>query len=160
MSTPQSDPQLLALAHSWAANWSSPTGLPTWLSLYSSSATYTDHPFLVRVAGHDNIGAHWTIWRASHPDFSMTVVDSWPAKELDGGKKAFTFRTHNTGTFVKDLPKRKATGERFWFYGVVDFVVGVEGKIEGVNEWYSTDFSEVKEGLGEYRTRGEFKDEV
>ena len=63
----------------------------------------------------------------------MTVVDSYPAKKLENGKKGFTFRTHNTGTFVNDLVKRKASGKRFWFLGVVDFVVDQQGKIERVD---------------------------
>ena len=63
----------------------------------------------------------------------MTVADSYPAKELKNGRKGFTFRTHNTGTFVNDLVKRKASGKKFWFLGVVDFVVDQQGKIESVN---------------------------
>ena len=66
-------------------------------------------------------------------DFKMTVVDAYPAKELDDGRKGFTFRTHNTGTFVNDLVKRKASGKKFWFLGVVDFVVDQQGKIESVD---------------------------
>ena len=81
----------------------------------------------------------------------MVVVDSFPEEKLADGKTKFSFRTHNTGVFANDLPKRKASGKRFWFLGVVDFVVNEDGLIEQVNEWYSTDFDEVQ-SIEEYKT--------
>ena len=57
-------------------------------------------------------------------------------------ERHFSIRTVNRGTFEKDLPSKKASGERFSFRGVVDFAVNGEGKIEYVEEWYTWDFGE------------------
>jgi hypothetical protein len=46
-----------------------------------------------------------------------------------------SFRTVNKGTYLKDLPRGKATGRRWGFSGVVDLVVE-EGKIVRCDEWY------------------------
>lgn len=153
MSKKQSE--LEELAQSWATAWSN-TDPNDWVSLYSANATYTDHPFLVRRSKPPNLEQHFRIWKRSIPDFKMTVVDTFPFKDLGEGRTAFTFRTHNTGKFENDLPKRKAPegGKKFWFLGVVDFVVDADGMIQNINEWYSTDFYEV-ESTDEYKTGNE-----
>ena len=58
---------------------------------------------------------------------------------------AFSIRTTNKGSFVNDLPSKKASGKKFVFRGVVDFQVNGEGLIKSVEEWYSWDFGEGKD---------------
>jgi hypothetical protein len=58
---------------------------------------------------------------------------------------SFSIRTINKGTFLNDLPSKKASGKKFTFRGVVDFRVNREGLIENIEEWYSWDFGEGKD---------------
>jgi hypothetical protein len=64
----------------------------------------------------------------------------------------FSIRTINRGTFLVDLPSRKASGKKFTFSGVVDFIIDEEsGLIELLNEWYTSEFGSGKE-IPEYHT--------
>ncbi len=71
---------------------------------------------------------------------------------LPAGKRRCSFRTINRGTFLYDLPNKKASGKYFSFRGSVDFVIDEEsGLIEEVNEWYSWNFHGSKD-VSEYHT--------
>ncbi len=57
------------------------------------------------------------------------------------------------GTFVQDLPRKKATGKPFVFRACVDFVVNLhDGLIEEVEEWYAHNF-ERSMSLSDYHTK-------
>ena len=50
-------------------------------------------------------------------------------------------RTKNMGTFVNDLPRKKASGKPWVFRACVDLVVNLkDGLIEDVEEWYAHNF--------------------
>jgi hypothetical protein len=93
---------------------------------------------------------HWEIWRTAIPDFTMEVEHFHIPQKKESGidedeTVAFSIRTTNKGSFVNDLPSKKASGKKFVFRGVVDFQVNGEGLIKSVEEWYSWDFGEGKD---------------
>ena len=53
------------------------------------------------------------------------------------------------GTFVNDLTKTKATGQRMEYKGAVDFEFDGQGKFICSDEWMSCWF--YKQPIGEYR---------
>lgn len=95
-------------------------------------------------------------WRAAIPDFNMTVnsfhlvPDSHDITREQSTVK-FSIRTTNKGTFVNDLPIKKASGHEFIFRGVVDFTVKQDGFIAGIEEWYTWDFGEGRD-VANYHT--------
>jgi hypothetical protein len=71
----------------------------------------------------------------------MEIESSSIGEALPGGRRRCSIRTINRGTFLNDLPRKKASGKKFSFRGVVDFVIGEDnGLIEEVNEYYSWNF--------------------
>lgn len=137
-----------SIAHRWTAAWSTPPDEAAWLSLYHPTAVYIDHAFQIRRAGTSMLARHFHIWRTSMPDFVTEVTHlttesptSSTQPVLPEGKYRCSFRTLNSGTFLHDLPSRKATGKKFSFQAVVDLIVREEdGLIEEVNEYYTSTF--------------------
>ena len=85
----------------------------------------------------------------------MEVLSWWPEEKLPDDRVRISFRTINTGTFVKDLPTKKASGAPFAFLGVVDLVINVhDGVIDDVNEWYPFNF-ELTKSVTDYNIRGD-----
>lgn len=148
MATPTSD-----IPQKWASAWSGDS-ISAWQALYSPTAIYTDHAFQIVRQGRETLGLHWNIWRTAIPDFQLTIAETFPAENLSDGKVRYSIRTNNSGTFVKDLPSRKARGRKFHFRAVVDLVVNAEGLIESVEEWYCSNFDE-KESVEGYHYRGD-----
>jgi hypothetical protein len=147
--------QSSSVPHRWAAAWSFPDP-SIWLSLYTPTATYIDHAFQIRRSGTPILRRHFDIWRTSIPDFVMEVEQSAGEEPLPGGRRKYSIRTINRGTFLKDLPSAKASGKTFSFRGVVDLVVREEdGLIEEVHEWYSSNFGNSKD-VAEYHTLEDF----
>lgn len=132
-----------SIAYKWASAWSVPGPNPdpaAWLALYNPQAKYIDHAFLLVRIGQDTLRLHFNIWRTCMPDFVMQIEEECPPQSLSDGRTKYSVRTTNAGTFVHDLPRRKASGQRFWFRGVVDLTVSAEGLIDEVEEWYCPDF--------------------
>ena len=60
---------------------------------------------------------------------------------MGNGRVKVIFRTDNKGTLLKDLPRKKATGNPFLFKGVVEVVVDkATGLIHELDEWYCSNF--------------------
>ena len=140
--------QLKSIAVRWTAAWGG-SNAADWVALYAPTATYIDHAFQIRRTGSAVLTCHWEIWRTSIPDFVMEVEHFHvPQKDaaVDGAESpTFSIRTINKGTFLNDLPSKKASGKKFVFRGVVDFKVNQEGLIENIEEWYSWDFGQGKD---------------
>lgn len=146
-----SSKQLFDLATRWTAAWGG-NNSTDWVALYTPKATYIDHAFQIRRTGSDILRRHWDNWRTAIPDFTMEMEGFYVPLKEGGGDAAdkaetvmFSVRTVNKGTFVKDLPIKKASGRKFIFRGVVDFRVNRAGLIETIEEWYSWDFGEGKD---------------
>ena len=156
-SASSSNPSLPSIVTKWVEVWSSqPLDPDAWVSLYAPRAKYTDHAFqLVRI-GHETLRSHFHIWRHVNPDFFMEIDEKVPvtAEPLSDQRVRYSIRTHNKGTFVEDLPRRKASGKKFNFRGVVDLVVNGDGLIEEVEEWYCSNFDD-SNGVGEYNTKAD-----
>ena len=62
-------------------------------------------------------------------------------------RKRRSIRTANRGTFQNDLPRKKASGKKFEFMGVVDLVIDEQDELaERVDEWYPWEFDWVGDG--------------
>jgi len=150
-STAQSE----SIAHRWAAGWASLDPHPSWLSLYAPRATYIDHAFFIRRTGLSILKRHFNIWKTAIPDFTMEIehlYNDCSQEGLPAGMRKCSLRTINRGTFLHDLPSKKASSKNFSFRGVVDLVIDEEsGLIEEVNEWYSWNFDNSKD-VTEYHT--------
>jgi len=155
--------QSKSIAQRWAAAWSDPDP-SAWLALYTPTATYIDHGFQITRSGKPILKRHFELWRNSIPDFVMQVDDSYgqwwslggAGDALPAGKYRFSVRTVNSGTYLKDLPSKKAFGDKFSFRGVVDFVIDAEaGLIEEVDEWYSLNFDKATD-VKNYHTLEDF----
>lgn len=124
----------------WLEAWSG-KDVAAWTKLYSRQAKYTDHAFQIVRVGPVPLKEHWIIWRTAHPDFVVQMEDMWPFEELPDGRCRYSMRTKNTGTFVNDLPHKKASGKPWVFRACVDLVVNLkDGLIKDVEEWYSHNF--------------------
>ena len=141
-------------AKAWSANPPDDSAASTWRSLYSPTSTYTDHAFQIIRQGTNTPRRRFELWRTANPDFVMIIAESMPVEKLDHGRTRYSVQTHNSGTFVEDLPSRKAVGKKFYFRGVVDLVLNEDGLIEGVEEWYCSNF-DATEGLERYNFRND-----
>lgn len=125
-----------------------------WQNLYSDKARYTDHAFQIVREGPQTLRQHFRIWRTAMPDFKMEIAEAFPEETLSDGRKRYSIRTHNTGTFTGTFPRREPSGKKFYFRGVVDLVVGQDGLIDDVEEWYCFNFDATK-GLHEFHFRSD-----
>ncbi|KAJ4191689.1 hypothetical protein NW759_016672 [Fusarium solani] len=136
----------------WTEGWSA-SDQSDWIKLHTQDVSYTDHAFQICRKGHEGLKSHAGIWKGSLPDFNIEAETIWLEETLAGGKTRLVFKTANKGTFVNDLPAIKATGEPFWFPGVVELIVRNEdGLIEEIDEWYTFKFDGVK-SIDEYDHR-------
>lgn len=141
-----------AIAYKWLEAWSG-KDVTAWTKLYSQKAKYTDHAFQIVRIGPVSLKEHWIIWRTAHPDFVVEVEDMWPFQELSDGRCRYSMRTQNTGTFVNDLPRKKASGKPWVFRACVDLLVDLNtGLIEDVEEWYAHNF-ERSMSIADYHTK-------
>ena len=110
-----SSQELYSLACRWTTGWSN-TNSADWVALYTPSATYTDHAFQIRRTGTALLDRHWKIWRTAIPDFVMEI-ERFDVPKEGGDFLTFSVRTFNRGTFLRNLPGKKASGKEFVFRG-------------------------------------------
>lgn len=143
---------------------------PAFLTIFTLTGSLTDHGAQIHVP-HAYLIAHHRNWNGAHTSFTVTVDPSFPIYQhtssspsptlnptsspgnLASSTTAYThisFRTINKGIFANDLPRRKATGKRFDYSGVVDLVVETEsGLVVKADERLRVPF-EISVAVGEY----------
>jgi hypothetical protein len=146
------------LPEKWAAAWSAEppddAASLAWQHLYTEKAVYTDHAFQIIREGQHTLRKHFEIWRTAMPDFKLTIADAFPTEALPEGRTRYSIRTHNTGTFTGEFPRRNPSGKQFYFRGVVDIVANKDGLIESVEEWYCSNF-DATNGQDEFNFRAD-----
>lgn len=141
-------------AEAWSATPPNEAAAQAWQNLYSPSAVYTDHAFQITRKGRQTLKRHWEIWRTAMPDFVLTIAESTPSEVLPDGRTRYSIRTNNNGTFTGEFPRRKASGNKFYFRAVVDLVVSKEGLIDSIEEWYTPNF-DATNGVEQYHFAGD-----